>query len=160
MKKPQDLVCRSILNKTYKYRLDWSARSKNHISSWRILWATWFFRQAICTYSFVTPKSYTKDVRARVPLESRVCIQHNKKALVGFVSICAMKYMKKFLWILGFIFGYKSIQYGTISKKLDFLKISFFSIALTCLENFMKLAILTRISSKLVCHLALINLYF
>jgi hypothetical protein len=38
---------------------------------------------AIYAYSFVTPnKSYTKDVRAKISLESRICKKHNAKKLI------------------------------------------------------------------------------
>jgi hypothetical protein len=34
---------------------------------------------AICAYSFVTPKLYIEGIRAKVPLESRVSMEHNAK---------------------------------------------------------------------------------
>jgi hypothetical protein len=85
---------------------------------------------AIYAYSFVTPnKSYTKDVRAKISLESRICKKHNAKKLIPnsrYVYWNKFLQINKIKWV--------NIQFGSQAFKIGCMSLSIGPCGLLCLE--------------------------
>jgi len=68
------------MRQIYKLHTNAPIDSKQYYYSELLQGSIWTMQcpiQAICAFSFVVPKSYTIDVRVKVPLENKVCIEHN-----------------------------------------------------------------------------------